>query len=68
MTDVKLEHEELLGWDAAADMIGCKIPTLRQWVRQRRVPHLRVGKTKLVRFRRRDLAEWLDQQAVPAAK
>ena len=66
--DADHDRETLLRWDEAAALIDCKTPTLRGWVRQRRVPHLRIGSRRLVRFRRRDLLEWLDQQAVPAAK
>ena len=66
--DAEHGHETLLRWDEEASVIDCKISTLRGWVRQRRVPHLRLGARKLVRFRRRDLLEWLDQQAVPTVK
>jgi len=60
-----MSREELEGtWgnDEAAVFLGCTPGTLRVWVSKRRVPFVRVG--RLVRFRRKDLEEFLEQNRV----
>ena len=42
----------------AAQFLGCAPGTLRNWVSEKRVPFIKVG--RLVRFRRCDLTQWLD--------
>ena len=53
-----MDHEE------TAAYIGCAPGTLRVWVQQQRIPHVRVN--RLVKFRRPDLDDWLDQHFVAA--
>lgn len=48
--------------ERAAAYLGCTPDTLRVWVSQRRVPHVKVG--RLTRFRREDLDAWLDSNLV----
>ncbi len=55
--------ERTLGVAEAAKILGCTPKTLRVWVSQRRVPHVKIG--KLVRFRPQDLADYLDQHQIP---
>ena len=54
----------VLDREEAAAYLGCLPTTLRVWVQQRRVPHVRVN--RLVKFRRPDLDDWLDQHFVAA--
>lgn len=48
--------------EQAAKYLRLSPLTLRAWVAQRKIPHVRVG--RLVRFRRRDLDRWLDERFV----
>lgn len=50
--------------EQAAAYIGCTPGTLRVWVSKRRIPFVRVG--RLIRFRKTDLDDYLDKNAVPA--
>lgn len=51
--------------DQAAAYLGCTPLTLRAWVSKRKVPFVKLG--SLVRFRQRDLDEFLEQNSVPVA-
>jgi excisionase family DNA binding protein len=46
----------------AARYLGCTEGTLAVWVSKRKVPFVRVN--RLVRFRKRDLDMWLDENMV----
>jgi excisionase family DNA binding protein len=61
-----VRFDERRNWatEEAAEYLGCTTDTLKVWTSKRRVPFVRVG--RLVRFRKRDLDEWLDQNLVPA--
>lgn len=61
-----MEATGTLGNNEAAQILGCTPGTLRVWVSKRKVPFIKVG--RLVRFRMKDLDEFLEQNAVPAAK
>jgi excisionase family DNA binding protein len=52
--------------DEAASYLGCTPLTLRQWVSKRRVPFLKIG--RLVRFRQKDLEEFLESRLIPAER
>ncbi len=56
---------ELMELDAAADFIRVKPRTLRLYVAQRRVGHLRLGRR--LYFREQDLADFIAAQIRPAA-
>ena len=60
--DEKTMQAGTVGNEEAAAYLGCTPSTLRTWVSKRRVPHCRVG--RLVRFRIRDLENFLDDRAV----
>ena len=44
----------------AAEFIGCSVYTLREFVRQKRIPHYRVGAK--IMFRITSLEKWIDNQ------
>ena len=50
------------GNEEAASYLGCTPCTLRVWVSQRRVPHVKVG--RLTRILKSDLDAWLAQRRV----
>ena len=54
-----------LTYQAAADLIGVNVSTLRSMVCRKQVPHYRLGK-KLVRFDRDELERWLAAHSVAA--
>ncbi len=56
----------LLTYDQAAAYLNLPVGTLHAWVREGRVPHLRLG-PRTVRFRRGDLDAWTDDHLVGAA-
>ena len=58
------EDRKLLNVVEAAAMIGVSHYTLRAWLRQRRLAHLRLGRRIL--FDPADLARFIDASRVPA--
>lgn len=54
----------LLTVDETAEMLGVAKQTLYNWVHQRRVPCVKVSRTKLS-FDEDDLQKWLDAHRVP---
>ncbi len=56
----------LIGYNAAAALLGIQPQSLRRLVSLRRVPHLHVG--RLVRFDLEDLREFLNAQKVPVVQ
>ena len=60
------EHSSLLGYREVASLLGVPAPTLRRWVAEQRIPHLRLG-PRTVRFRLVELKAWLAQHEVASA-
>jgi len=54
------KEKELLDTKEAAEFLGIKKSTLYEWIIQRKIPHIKVG--RLVKFRRKDLEEWLKKR------
>jgi excisionase family DNA binding protein len=54
-----------LGWEEAAEILGCTVGTLKVWVYKRKVPFVRVN--GLIRFRLKDLDAWMDKNLVSAS-
>jgi excisionase family DNA binding protein len=54
---------ELLTIDEASTLLRVRPPTLRAWMRQRRIAYLKLG--RLVRFRKKDLEAFIDKACVP---
>jgi len=50
----------LLSIEETADFLGISKNTLYEWIVQKRIPHLKVG--RLVKFRREELDEWLKKR------
>jgi len=49
-----------LSIEETADFLGISKNTLYEWIVQKRIPHLKVG--RLVKFRREELDEWLKKR------
>ncbi len=54
------KQKELMGTESAAEFLGISRNTLYEWIVQRRVPHIKVG--RLVKFKREDLEGWLKKR------
>ncbi len=57
---------DVLDYRAAASLLGVSYSTLRRWVYERRIPHVRLS-PRCVRFSRTVLLGWLADHAVPPA-
>ncbi len=55
----------LLSIPEAARYLGIAVWTLRHWVSERKIPYVKMG--SLVRFRQRDLDEFIAQNLVKAS-
>ena len=53
--------DRLLSADEAAELLGVSAYTVRQWARERRIPHVPLG-PKLKRFRLSSLQQWMADQ------
>ena len=67
MNDIALEKHDspgdrLLSIEEISGMLGVRKSTLYSWSHQRRIPYIKVG--SLLRFRLRDIENWLKQQTV----
>ena len=62
------EAEALLDTEEAARMLGISPRTVQGWVRQRRIPYVKLseGRTGLTRFRPADLRAWIEARVVGA--
>lgn len=62
------EAEALLDTEGAARMLGISPRTVQGWVRQRRIPYVKLseGRTGLTRFRPSDLRAWIAARVVEA--
>ena len=56
-------NNKLLTVEEVAEFLNVKISWVRSAVFRREIPHVKVG--NLVRFRERDLREWLEKNSVP---
>jgi len=61
------DFDDIIGYDAAARLLGVAVGTVYAWVSQRRVPHFRISK-RCVRFSRRELLRHLQARAVTVAE
>ena len=52
--------ENLIGIREVAQKLGAKESTIRAWVFQRRIPHVRVG--RLVKFRESEIEAWVEKE------
>lgn len=51
--------QRLLKYDEAAEVLNIKPTTLRKWVCEGRVPHVKIGSA--VRFKRREIEEFIER-------
>jgi excisionase family DNA binding protein len=54
------KEKQLLDTTEASEFLGIKKNTLYEWIIQKKVPHVKVG--RLVKFRKDDLEEWLKKR------
>lgn len=60
--DTRNDFEPLMTVEEVADYIKFEPSTIRQWVKARSIPHLKVGRS--TRFRRQDIDAWVDRAKV----
>ena len=62
------EAEALLDTEEAARLLGISPRTVQGWVRQKRIPYVKLseGRTGLTRFRPADLRAWIEARVVGA--
>jgi len=49
---------DLYTYSELSELLRVPVSTLRKWVMLKSIPHIKLG-TKLVRFRKRDILDWL---------
>lgn len=54
-------QEQLLPVRSVAELLHVKESTIRKWVADMQIPHLRLGKT--IRFRKTEVLQWLEDNA-----
>lgn len=57
---------KLLNYEEAAELLGVQPGSLRGWVLQRRIPHIKLAHGKAVRFEPQALLEWIKSGSIPA--
>lgn len=60
VSDQIKKEKELMGTKEASEFLGIKKQTLYEWVVQRKIPFIKVG--RLTKFRKVDLEAWLDKR------
>lgn len=60
-------EEQLLTYPQMSAVLGVPKNTLFFWVATHAIPHVRLG-PRTVRFRAREIREWLSQRSVSAAR
>jgi len=60
VSDQIKKQKELMGTKEASEFLGIKKQTLYEWVVQRKIPFIKVG--RLTKFRKVDLEAWLDKR------
>lgn len=56
MTDQYMDN--YISIEEAADYLGVKTSTVRSWIKNKGMPHYRVG-GKLLKFKRSEIDEWI---------
>ena len=60
------KQKQLLDTSEAAEYLGISKNTLYEWILQRKIPHVKVG--RLVKFREVELKAWLDKRSQEVQK
>ena len=55
------KQKGLMGTKETSEFLGIKKQTLYEWITQRKIPFIKVG--RLTKFRKTDLESWLDKRA-----
>jgi excisionase family DNA binding protein len=66
-----IEDEVLLGYDAAAKLLGVAVRTLQRWVREGRIDYVRLparGAWSGVRFSKSHLMLWIERRRIHPRK
>jgi len=66
MEDIN-ETRPLLTYEQAARALGIKLNTLYSWVRDRKIPHVRLG-DRLVRFDHAEIEKFVEDRRVAATR
>ena len=56
--------DELLTKRELADWLGVKVTTVNIWIAQRRIPHIKLARGNLVRFKQSQIEQWLAESEV----
>lgn len=56
----------LLNIRELADLTGLSVYTLYSWINQKKIPYVKMG--RLVRFERRKIEEWIEENSVKEEK
>jgi excisionase family DNA binding protein len=54
------KQKQIMNSEEAAAFLGISINTLYEWIAQRKIPHIKVG--RLLKFKRGDLEKWLEKR------
>ncbi len=60
VSDQFKKQKELMGMNEASEFLGIKKPTLYNWIVQRKIPFIKVG--RLTKFKRSELETWLKRR------
>ncbi len=60
VSDQISREKQLLNISEAAELLGIRKNTLYEWVVQRKIPYIKVG--RLVKFRKEDLEAWIEDR------
>lgn len=58
--------ENLIGYDDVANILGIKVVTVKKWVKEGKLPHVKIGR-KCTRFKKSDLDQFIESARVEAA-
>lgn len=61
VSDIISNQKQLLNTKEAAELLGLSKHTLYEWVIQKKIPYIKVG--RLTKFKRKDLDEWLNKRS-----
>ena len=56
--------EKLLNIDELSKMLGVTKGTIYAWVYQKQIPHVKFTKRGLLKFREKDIMDWISQKTV----
>ena len=57
--------EKLMNIDEVAEYLGVTKTTIYSWTAQKKIPHIKLTR-KLLKFREKDIMDWLAQKSVSA--